>query len=59
MKKQNLKSLTINKQTISKINAQAISGGKNALEEVSGSGGSGNGSGVQGCQGCATRCPCG
>ncbi len=50
MKKRQLKSLQLNKNTISNLNATRILGGVNNLEE--------EGSGVQGCQGMATRTAC-
>ncbi|WP_299216657.1 class I lanthipeptide [uncultured Dokdonia sp.] len=50
MKKKNLKSLSLHKNTISKLNAIQVLGGINNLEE--------EGSGVEGCQGMATRTAC-
>ncbi len=49
MKKKHLKSLSLHKKTISKLNATQVLGGANLAEE---------GSGVQGCQGMATRTAC-
>ena len=50
MKKNNLKSLSLHKNTISQLNAKQVLGGRPPFAE--------EGSNVQGCQGLATRTVC-